>query len=78
MKNLTEKQILNIIEERLNLQSTRRNLEIYGVKNYNLNYFQSSEFGRLFKEWDQQKQEKFLKNLAGNYWTKLGNYVGKN
>lgn len=70
MKKITEKQLFNIIQDRLSLQSTQRNLESYRLPKYknDISYFQSADFISTFKNWDNKKQEKFLQNLAGNYW----------
>lgn len=80
MKNyqITEKQLKNIINERLSMQSTRRALEVYKLKRYDLNYFESAEFGQIFKDWNETKQFNFLKLTAGNvYFKKVQELIGR-
>lgn len=70
-------QIKNILIDRLNLQSTRRTLENYKLKNYSLNYFESPEFAGIFQTWDDRKKENFLKDVGGFYWKNLGEFIGR-
>ena len=57
MKNLTEKQLINIVEGRLGLQSTQRELDRYNIPNHNYSftYFKSPAFAKIFISWDDSK-----------------------
>lgn len=74
---ITEKQLKLIIEERLNMQSTRRALEDFKLRKYDLNYFQSAEFGYIFSQWDDFKKKEFL-ILIGGRFDKVKDLIGKN
>jgi hypothetical protein len=77
MKKITEKQLFDIILQRLTLQSTRRVVESYGLPKYTISYFKSTEFYQLFNSWDHIKQTKFLQSLAGGYAKEVIKYLNK-
>lgn len=67
----SEKNVKNIIDGRLSLQSTRRTISQYNLpvneNQYSFKYFKSPEFGQIFNKWDETKRKKFLFELAGTY-----------
>jgi len=65
---ITDKQLFNMIEERLQLQSTQKALEFYQLPKNSLSYFKSEDFIKMFSTWDEYKKQSFLKKIAGTYW----------
>lgn len=74
-QQLNNTQIKNMIIQRLELQSTQRNLSIYKLKQNNLNYFESPEFFKIFNNWDENRKKNFLKDVGGEYWTRFGDII---
>jgi len=57
--------IVNIIEQRIKLQSTARAIEAFGVKFVNVKFFNSNDFKKLYNSWDDSKKKNFLITLGG-------------
>ena len=77
-KQLNSTQLKNLIIQRLELQSTQRNLSTYKLKQNSLNYFESPEFVRIFNNWDEIKKTNFLKDVGGQYWRSIGQIINSN
>jgi len=75
MKQLNEKQLFDLIGERLGMQSTRRAVELYNLPKYTVSYFKSYEFAQIFHSWDENKQKNFLRSLAGGYARDINRYI---
>lgn len=70
MKIIEDKQLNNIIEERLHLQTTQRYLEANDIK-INSNFLKTKRFKEKYDSWPQYKKYIFLKTVAGIYWKKM-------
>lgn len=77
-KTLSNTQLKNLVIQRLEMQSTQRNLSIYKLKQNNLNYFESTEFSRIFNTWDEHRKQNFLKDVGGEYWKRFGDILINN
>lgn len=77
MKNLTETQLINLIEGRLGLQSTRRQLDTYEIPglNYSFQFLKSSTFSKTFSGWTEEKRKNFLKCVAGEKWGAAAKFI---
>ena len=74
-QQLNNIQLKNMVIQRLELQSTQRNLSIYKLKQNNLNYFESPEFSKIFNNWDEHHKQNFLKDVVGEYWKRFGDII---
>ena len=54
-----------IIEQRMKLQSTVRTLESFGIKIFNLKFFNSKEFKKNYNSWGDSTKKSFLIALGG-------------
>ncbi len=66
MKTKSNKITLDIIKQRLGMQSLKRILTNQNLPS-NLDYFLSNRFAREFNSWHLLKQKEFLGNVAGIY-----------
>jgi hypothetical protein len=74
-KKIAQRKLEELIENRLAMQSTQRNLISYGVATPTLSYLKSIDFAVKFENLTEFQKRSFLQLIAGVYWKSAQNLI---
>lgn len=76
-KKINVENLENLIESRLAMQSTQRNLITYGVNNPTLSYLKSLAFATKLRGMHEFQKRSLLQLIAGVHWKSAEALINK-